>query len=51
MQQAARVSDNTAFLLGDGGTSGVIVEHRPTKDFFSSPNDQRTADYIAGRFG
>ena len=46
MQQAARVSDNTAFfLLGD------LVEFGPTERIFSTPADKRTEDYITGRFG
>ena len=46
MQQAARISDNTAFfLLGD------IVEFGKTEDLFSMPRDKRTEDYITGRFG
>ena len=46
MQQAARVSDQTAFfLLGD------LIEMGPTKELFHTPNDQRTEDYITGRFG
>ena len=46
MQQAARVSDNTAFfLLGD------LVEFGKTETLFSTPTDKRTEDYITGRFG
>ena len=46
MQQAARVSDNTAFfLLGD------LVEYGKTEVLFSTPTDKRTEDYITGRFG
>ena len=46
MQQAARVSDNTAFfLLGD------LVEFGKTEQIFSTPADKRTEDYITGRFG
>lgn len=46
MQQAARISDNTAFfLLGD------MVEFDKTDKLFSNPNDKRTEDYITGRFG
>ena len=46
MQQAARVSDNTAFfLLGD------LVEFGKTEQLFSTPRDKRTEDYIPGRFG
>jgi phosphate transport system ATP-binding protein len=46
MQQAARISDVTAFLL-----MGELVEVGPTEKIFTSPEDQRTADYITGRFG
>ena len=46
MQQALRVSDQTAFfLLGD------LVEYGPTETLFSTPSDKRTEDYITGRFG
>jgi phosphate transport system ATP-binding protein len=46
MQQAARVSDWTLFLL-----SGEAVEFGPTEKMFTSPSDQRTEDYVTGRFG
>ena len=46
MQQAARVSDNTAFFL-----LGELVEFGKTEQLFSNPGDQRTEDYITGRFG
>jgi phosphate transport system ATP-binding protein len=46
MQQAARVSDFTAFMY-----LGSLVEFGPTQVIFTSPNDQRTQDYITGRFG
>ena len=46
MQQAARISDNTAFFL-----LGEIVEYNSTEKMFSMPNDKRTEDYITGRFG
>jgi phosphate transport system ATP-binding protein len=46
MQQAARVSDMTAFLL-----LGDLVEYAPTAGIFSTPKDKRTEDYITGRFG
>jgi len=46
MQQAARVSDRTAFLL-----SGELIEFTDTDTLFTSPSDQRTEDYITGRFG
>jgi len=51
MQQAARVSTNCAFFLAEQGTPGVIVEHGPTAAMFATPQDPRTADYVAGRFG
>jgi phosphate transport system ATP-binding protein len=50
MQQAARVSDYTAFFLSDGGP-GAMVETAPTSKIFSSPTDKRTEDYVTGRFG
>ena len=50
MQQAARVSDYTAFLLSDGGP-GQIVEFAPTREIFTRPKDQRTENYVTGRFG
>ena len=46
MQQAARISDDTAFFL-----NGVLVEYSETKDMFTAPQDKRTEDYITGRFG
>ncbi|WP_329135816.1 phosphate ABC transporter ATP-binding protein PstB [Streptomyces sp. NBC_01476] len=51
MQQAARVSDACAFFLAEQGTPGVIVEHGPTEEMFNRPQDQRTSDYVNGRFG
>ena len=51
MQQAARVSSQCAFFLAEAGTPGVIVEHGDTSAMFSAPQDQRTADYVEGRFG
>lgn len=50
MQQAARVSDYTAFFLSDGGP-GEMVEVAPTSEIFSQPKDQRTENYVTGRFG
>ncbi len=50
MQQAARVSDYTAFLLADGGP-GELIEVGPTSEIFSRPQDQRTENYVSGRFG
>ena len=46
MQQAARISDKTAFFL-----LGEIVEFGETEQLFSMPKDKRTEDYITGRFG
>jgi phosphate transport system ATP-binding protein len=51
MQQAHRVSDRCAFFLAAHGTPGVIVEQGPTAAIFDSPQDQRTHDYVNGRFG
>ena len=51
MQQAARVSAQCAFFLAEEGTPGVIVESGPTGVMFDSPSDQRTSDYVHGRFG
>lgn len=46
MQQAGRISDNTAFFL-----NGEVVEYNKTEDIFYKPRDKRTEDYITGRFG
>jgi phosphate transport system ATP-binding protein len=51
MQQAARVSEQAAFFLAEQGTPGSIVETGPTESLFGNPRDQRTADYVHGRFG
>jgi phosphate transport system ATP-binding protein len=51
MQQAQRVSDQCAFFLAAHGTPGVIIEHGPTDAIFGTPQDQRTSDYVNGRFG
>ncbi len=51
MQQAARVSDMTAFLMVDDDRAGTLVEYGPTKELFTNPRDKRTEDYITGRFG
>jgi phosphate transport system ATP-binding protein len=51
MQQAARISDKTAFLLAGPERTGELVEYNDTKKMFTSPEVQRTADYISGRFG
>ncbi len=46
LQQAARVSDYCAFML-----DGELIEYEPTEIFFTSPQDERTEDYLTGRFG
>ena len=46
MQQAARISDRTAFML-----SGKLVEEGPTQSIFTKPRERLTEDYITGRFG
>jgi len=46
MQQAARVSDDTGFML-----LGELIEFGKTQDIFTKPQDKRTEDYITGRFG
>lgn len=56
MQQAARVSDRTAFFTArpdetTGNRTGLLVEFDDTNTIFQSPSDQRTEDYITGRFG
>jgi phosphate transport system ATP-binding protein len=51
MQQAARVSDYTAFMLTDERVAGQLVEYGPTEELFTTPKDRRTEDYISGRFG
>jgi phosphate transport system ATP-binding protein len=52
MQQAARVSDITAFFnLEETGKPGGLVEIGPTETIFTSPNEQATEDYVSGRFG
>jgi phosphate transport system ATP-binding protein len=51
MQQAARVSDFTAFLTMNTDRSGTMVEYGPTSQIFTNPRDKRTEDYITGRFG
>ena len=51
MQQASRVSDFTAFLLAGEDRIGRLVEYGPTAQMFTTPADQRTEDYITGRFG
>ena len=56
MQQAARVSDRTAFFVTEVSDesdrrTGRLVEFNPTAKIFSNPDDQRTEQYITGRFG
>jgi phosphate transport system ATP-binding protein len=54
MQQAARVAERTAFFtldVSDGRRSGVLVEYDDTEKLFTRPSDQRTEDYVTGRFG
>jgi phosphate transport system ATP-binding protein len=46
MQQAARIADRTAFMLG-----GALVEVGPTKEIFTKPTDPRTEEYVTGKFG
>jgi phosphate transport system ATP-binding protein len=52
MQQAARVSDYTAFFLQEGaGEPAHLIEYDRTASLFTAPKDRRTEDYITGRFG
>ena len=52
MQQAARVSDRTAFFnLAGVGKPGRLIELGRTEKIFSNPDEQATEDYISGRFG
>jgi phosphate transport system ATP-binding protein len=51
MQQAARVSDFTAFLTLKEDRAGVLMEYGNTTDLFTNPKKQVTEDYITGRFG
>jgi phosphate transport system ATP-binding protein len=51
MQQAARVSDYTGFMLSDDKVRGQLVEFGPSARIFATPVDKRTEDYITGRFG
>ncbi len=46
VQQAARVADHAAFFLG-----GELIEYQPGRELFTTPHDQRTEDYVTGRFG
>jgi phosphate transport system ATP-binding protein len=55
MQQAARASDRTAFYTAEPGANdrrtGVLVEYDRTEKIFSNPTDERTENYVTGRFG
>jgi phosphate transport system ATP-binding protein len=51
MQQAARASDMTAFLMADERQVGHLIEFGTTRDIFLQPKDSRTEDYISGRLG
>lgn len=51
MQQAARVSDQTAFMTMDEDRAGYLVEIGPTNEMFTNPRNERTEAYITGRFG
>jgi len=56
MQQAARVSDTTAFFTADTHSendtrTGILVEVDTTQKIFSNPSDERTENYVTGRFG
>jgi phosphate transport system ATP-binding protein len=55
MQQAARVSDRTAFFTvevgEDGQRTGTLVEFDRTEAIFTNPSQKRTEDYVTGRFG
>ena len=51
MQQAARVSHFTAFLMADDARTGHVVEYGESRQIFTNPQDERTEAYITGRFG
>ena len=51
MQQAGRVSDETAFFSMDDDRAGYLVEFGPTKEIFTNPRERLTEDYVSGRFG
>ena len=51
MQQAARVSDRTAFLTMGDDRAGYLVEMGPTAEIFTNPSNRLTEDYVSGRFG
>ena len=51
MQQAARVSDYTAFFMVNENRMGHLVEYAPTVQIFTNPVNKQTEDYVSGRFG
>ncbi len=51
MQQAARVSNYTAFLMAEQGRMGELIEYGESRQIFTNPHDERTEAYITGRFG
>ena len=55
MQQAARVADMTAFMSIDRSNLdarvGILIEHGPTQQIFTHPQNKETEDYVSGRFG
>jgi phosphate transport system ATP-binding protein len=51
MEQAVRISDMAAFMMMEPDKAGVLVEYDKTAKLFTNPKDQRTEDYITGRFG
>jgi phosphate transport system ATP-binding protein len=51
MQQAARVSDYTAFFMVDDHRTGHLLEYGPTRQLFTTPKHKKTEEYITGRFG
>jgi phosphate transport system ATP-binding protein len=51
MQQAARVSDFTAFLMIDEDHAGTLIEYGPTNQIFTNPKNEQTEAYVTGRFG
>ena len=51
MQQAARVSNYTAFLMAEGDQVGQLIEFGESRQIFTNPQDERTEAYITGRFG
>ncbi len=51
MQQAARVSDYTAFMMINQNRAGTLVEYEPTSQLFIHPKNKQTEDYVTGRYG